>query len=296
MEESKGISLDRHCGINSQGRISSQKFERHFVSHGHTDHLPTAMTGKQLLCSDVTLKMLQHRVKRKNPVTLFQDDSFEMIPSGHTLGSKMLHLKEHCILYTGDMNPEKSYCGEAKYVRCKTLIIESTFGNPRYVFPKRTEVLKEIVDFVKGQEQVMFDVYPFGKAQELCYLFDKHKIPFWIGDSVQKIHETLNLGFRYETNDASVVIGTGDEMNGLMAGCSGWAVDAGFAQRFRFDHSFVLSNHADFPHLLSFVKKCKPETVLTFHGFAEGFAAELRKEGFNAYPLSNSERQLFHYF
>ena len=56
------------------------------------------------------------------------------------------------------------------------------------------------------------------------------------------------------------------------------------------DAAFPLSDHADYPGLIEFVKRVAPKRVFTLHGFAADFARTLREEGFDAQSLSEEEQ------
>jgi Cft2 family RNA processing exonuclease len=63
--------------------------------------------------------------------------------------------------------------------------------------------------------------------------------------------------------------------------------------RFRYgtDAAFALSDHADYPDLIRYVELVRPQRVLTLHGYAAAFAADLRARGIEAWAL-NEENQL----
>jgi DNA ligase 1 len=56
--------------------------------------------------------------------------------------------------------------------------------------------------------------------------------------------------------------------------------------RWRCDAAFPLSDHADYNDLLRHVELVSPERVLTLHGFASEFAADLRSRGIEAWALT----------
>src|SRR3954470_6268475 len=72
---------------------------------------------------------------------------------------------------------------------------------------------------------------------------------------------------------------------------TGWALDPGAKFRYGCDAAFPLTDHADYPDLVRYVELVKPKLVLTLHGFASAFAADLRERGFEAWALSQ-ENQL----
>jgi len=78
-------------------RISSKGIN--FVSHAHADHLPSNTNGT-ILSSNETNEIANLRgVKMENFVNSMND--FELVNSGHILGSKGLLFDE--VFYTGDI-------------------------------------------------------------------------------------------------------------------------------------------------------------------------------------------------
>jgi putative mRNA 3-end processing factor len=71
----------------------------------------------------------------------------------------------------------------------------------------------------------------------------------------------------------------------LSIGFSGWAVKPHYKFALGLDYCLPLSDHCDYTDLMTVIKKCNPEKIYTFHGFAENFAEDLRILGFDANPL-----------
>ena len=77
---------------------------------------------------------------------------------------------------------------------------------------------------------------------------------------------------------------------------SGWAIDSGYKARLGVDEAFPFSDHADFNDLMSFVKACEPEMVITHHGFADSLAYEIKARlGIEARPLLKGQRSLLEF-
>ena len=100
---------------------------------------------------------------------------------GHMLGSNMFMLNMgKKVLYTGDFCPQDRLDIEgARPQKCDVLIIESTYGNPRYRFPDRNDMIGIIRDWVedtmgRGYSAVM-QAYPLGKSQELISMLKDYK-------------------------------------------------------------------------------------------------------------------------
>ena len=56
------------------------------------------------------------------------------------------------------------------------------------------------------------------------------------------------------------------------------------------DVAFPLSDHADYDELLRYVELVQPKRVLTVHGFAAEFAADLRRRGIEAWALAEDNQ------
>jgi putative mRNA 3-end processing factor len=63
---------------------------------------------------------------------------------------------------------------------------------------------------------------------------------------------------------------------------SGWMRVRGTRRRKAVDRGFVLSDHADWPGLLTAVRESRAEHVLATHGFASVLARHLREEGLDS--------------
>jgi predicted metal-dependent RNase len=99
-------------------------------------------------------------------------------PSGHLLGSSLVHLHVgeglHNILYTGDLKFGPSRLFEAAYTdfsRAETIIIESTYGASKDNLPPRRdaeEKLMQMIDAtVKQGGKVLIPSFAVGRGQEI---------------------------------------------------------------------------------------------------------------------------------
>jgi DNA ligase-1 len=64
---------------------------------------------------------------------------------------------------------------------------------------------------------------------------------------------------------------------------TGWALQPGSLYRYRVDEVIPMSDHADHAGLHECVTRVRPKRVLTVHGYAKEFAAELRAKGIDAW-------------
>ena len=70
-----------------------------------------------------------------------------------------------------------------------------------------------------------------------------------------------------------------------VAMASGWMMLRGVRRRRGFDRGFVVSDHADFPGLLTAIEATGARRVLATHGFADQLARLLRDRGLDAAVL-----------
>ena len=155
--------------------------QRSFVSHAHYDHLAE---HKEFICTPATARLVRARMRGRRvehklafgqTEQLTPDCTITLHPAGHMLGSAQClieHAQHGTLLYTGDFNPRGSRTAEpCATPRADTLVMETTFGKPHYVFPPAEKVLADIIAFCRatladGATPVLY-AYTLGKSQEL---------------------------------------------------------------------------------------------------------------------------------
>jgi DNA ligase 1 len=291
-----------------------------FVSHAHSDHIaPHA----EIIVSERTARLMQARLpgKRNEHVVAFGERrtihglDLMLLPAGHIFGSAQFFLetKNGSLLYTGDFKLRQGRSAEStEWRHAETLIMETTYGLPRYRLPPTDEVIGQIVAFCRdaiesGAVPVLLG-YSLGKAQEiLCSLAGAGLTPMLHGSVHQmtRVYEQFGQSFcAYERYHADEVAGkvlicppSANRSRMLerirdkrVAMITGWAVDPNAIYRYQVDAAFPLSDHADYTDLLRYVELVQPKRVLTLHGFAAEFARDLRDRGVEAWALSEQNQ------
>ena len=288
-----------------------------FVSHAHSDH-----TGRheKTIASPTTLRLMQARMGdwAGEKIALpfgeardFENFRLRLLPAGHVLGSAQAFVDtEHgTLLYTGDFKLRQGVSAEtAAHCQAETLVMETTYGLPRYVFPPFEEVMAQILKFcIESLEENSVPVllgYSLGKAQEILACLCGAGLPVMLHNTISKlvpIYRDEGIAFPEfsEWNPAEaanhVVIcpptAAGSRAMAAVkkrrvAAITGWALDPGAIHRMRCDAAFPLSDHAGYDDLLRHVENVNPRRVLTLHGFALEFAADLRSRGIEAWALT----------
>jgi DNA ligase 1 len=295
-----------------------------FVSHAHSDHIAP---HEEMIVSERTSRLMQARLpgERREHVLPFGEPTevrglrVTLLPAGHIFGSAQFFLETNrgSLLYTGDFKLRRGKSAEAaEWKPAETLIMETTYGLPRYRLPPTELVVQQIVAFCReaieeGATPVLLG-YSLGKAQEiLCSLDEADLRPMLHGSvyRMTRIYEQFGQAFcSYERYDPAAVAGkvlicppsvNRSRMierikNKRVAMISGWAVEANAIYRYQVDAAFPLSDHADYTDLLRYVELVEPKRVLTLHGFAAEFARDLRDRGIEAWPLSASSQMELH--
>jgi len=287
-----------------------------FVSHAHSDHLAR---HRRIITSKATQRLMGARLPGEReeivlpydvPYALDAETELRLHPAGHIFGSAMLQLIRNgeSFLYTGDFKMRPGLSAErGKPPRADVVVMETTFGLPRYVFPPTEKVLADIVHFCRtalaeGEVPVLLG-YSLGKSQELIAGLAGANLPIMLHPQTQKmtrIYEELGMQFPAcepftltETAGHVVICPPQANRSGWLgritprrvAAISGWAMDPGAIYRYQCDAVFPLSDHADYQDLLWFVEVVQPKQVFTVHGFVEEFACTLRRLGVEAWAL-----------
>lgn len=296
--------------------------ERSFVSHAHFDHLAR---HKEIICSDGTARLMRARMPapRREHVLPFghtepltEDTTVTLHPAGHILGSAQIlleHPERGRLLYTGDFKLRPGLAAEP----CATppadvLVMETTYGLPRYVMPPAADVWRDILLFCRrtiadGETPVLFG-YSLGRSQEILGGLAGAGLPVMLHRQAMRltrIYEECGITFPAHREFAAaearghVVIAPPHAPGSAFlasipkprtAMITGWALDPGARFRYRCDAVFPLSDHADFADLLRFVERVNPKKVLTLHGFADDFARTLRARGVEAWAIGRDNQ------
>jgi DNA ligase-1 len=297
---------------------------RAFVSHAHADHFARHET---VICSETTGLLLQRRFNLARSRLQTSDfhvpvvrDGFRLrlLAAGHIPGSAMLHITRiddnESLLYTGDFKVRRSRAAEpVNFLAADSLIIETTFGLPCFEFPNQMEVEGEIIRFVQdafadGVTPVLL-AYSLGKAQEALALLAEHAVPVLLHPAaaamtracreagVRGLPEPLEFDGHAPPGHALIAPPNSVRtkfLRGLKskrtAMLTGWALQPGARFRYKVDSLIPLSDHADHPGLMECIQRVRPQRILTVHGYAHEFAAELRARQLDAWCASGGDQ------
>ncbi len=295
------------------------------VSHAHTDHWAR---HQSLNGTAATLELIRLRWPGASGDVLELETPYEfdgyritLYPAGHCLGAAqvLIELKGtgERIVYTGDFNLASNVTTDhAPIIPCDTLIMDATYGHPRYRFPSQDELLSDLrkeLDACLDEGAVpMVSTNATGKAQEILKLLLDSGYRIFVSDQVLRgvqVYEAFGVDFgegykRYggEELEGAVLLVSGGRQDQIdtkgrpqriqRIHLTGWAIDAWRRGWWGDGVALPFSGHADFDDLVRYAVQSSPSRIFTFCGFPH-LAAELRSRGFDAWHLKNRKPPLF---
>lgn len=242
-----------------------------------------------------------------------------LFPAGHMLGSAQVRLEKagRVAVVSGDykLGPDPT-CQSWEPVACQLFVTESTFGLPIYRWGDQAELFGEINQWLRDSSEqgkccVLYG-YSIGKSQRLLAGLDSSIGPIVTHGAVERgvavyrhsgVHlpPTIyagNLPAKHGFAGSMVIAppsahGTSwlrrfGSISTAMA--SGWMSVRGTRRRRGFDRGFALSDHVDWPSLLTAIRQCRAETVWVTHGYTKQVAAYLNEHNVAAFAIDSYRR------
>ncbi len=289
---------------------------RAVITHAHSDH---ARIGHgNYLAAAPAEGVLRVRLGEVNLQTLPYGESIDhhgvklsLHPAGHVLGSAQVRLEHGGQVWvaSGDYKvaPDAT-CDPFEPVKCDVFITESTFGLPIYRWCPDEELFADINGWWqrnadKGLASVL-TCYSFGKAQRILSGVDASIGSIVVHGAVEPLNRAYRAaGVRLPpTRLVTEVTDKADLRKALVicppsaaaspwvrrfgeastAFASGWMQLRGARRRGGYDRGFVLSDHADWPGLMSAIGATGAQRVIVTHGSIPVMVRYLAEQGLQA--------------
>lgn len=290
------------------------------VTHAHSDH---AYRGHgRYLVTKQGEKLARLRLDPEAKIatqeygktTTIDGVKLSFHPAGHILGSAQVRIeyKGEVWVVSGDykLTPDPT-CAPFEPIKCHHFITEATFGLPIYRWPPPEQIFDEINSWwrrniEKGKASVIF-AYALGKAQRVMSGVDSSLGKIFTHGSVERLTDayresgvelppTIYAGSVTNKKEfaGSLIIAPpsaqastwlrrfGTQSTGF---ASGWMMVRGARRQRAVDRGFIVSDHADWPELLTAIKSTEAETVYVTHGFAREIVRYLKEIGVKAVPV-----------
>lgn len=291
------------------------------ITHAHADH--ARVGSSRYLTTTQGRHVLQTRMgptARIETVDYGQTLSrngvtISLHPAGHVLGSAQIRVEHRGEVWvvTGDykVTPDQT-CQPFEPVRCHTLISECTFGLPIYRWQPQEDVFAEINAWWRqnrdGGRVSLVCAYSLGKAQRVLAGVEAGIAPIYCHGAVERVNadyretgvslpktEYAGRGTPQRDWQGALIVAPPSAVgtpwmrkfkNPATAFASGWMRIRGTRRRRAVDRGFVLSDHADWPGLLSAIKASEAERVLLTHGPTGPMVRWLQEAGYQAETLA----------
>jgi putative mRNA 3-end processing factor len=302
-----------------------QPVARAVITHGHADHVLagcgaylTTETGALVLKERLGADAKVEACKYADPLAM-NDVRVSLHPAGHMLGSAQVRIESNGNVWvvSGDYKMEADgTCDPFEPVRCNVFITEATYALPIYHWPLQHVIFEEIHEWwrrnqASGVTSVLF-AYAVGKAQRLLFGLDPSIGPILVHGGVARyssVYEAAGVRLapahhaepeRVKSTHGRALIIAPPSTAGSpwlrkfapysTAFASGWMRIQGIRRRKVLDRGFVLSDHADWPGLLSAIEATRAETVGAHHGYAAPLARWLQERGKEAFILPSPHK------
>jgi putative mRNA 3-end processing factor len=293
---------------------------RAVVTHAHGDHL--AYGCRAYLVEASGERLFHQRLGQGANVQVLKSGQMIQVgevrlslhPAGHILGSSQVRIEANGEVWavSGDYKLHHDpTCTAFEPVRCHTFITEATFAMPIYRWPDPSLVFEQINGWWqenqrRGKASVLF-AYALGKAQRVLASVDASIGPIVTHGQVETINELYRQsGVNLPPTQAAIEAKRVDFSQALViapisakntvwtrrfgeqssAFVSGWMRVRGQRRRRAVDRGFVMSDHADWPGLLSAIEQTGAEQVWVTHGYSSILARWLNEHGTQAKPIA----------
>jgi putative mRNA 3-end processing factor len=290
------------------------------TTHAHSDH--ARWGSAQYLTSQDGAAVLQARMGAEARIETLAYEAeithngvrISLHPAGHILGSSQVRVEHRGEVWvvSGDYKLEADRtCAAFEPVRCHTFITESTFGLPIYRWQPQAAIADEINRWWRSnQEQGLSSVifaYSLGKAQRVLAALQPDTGPIYCHGAVQRLNTLYREGgvelppthYAAEAEKGTdwsraCVLAPPSAAGSTWlrrfnpvstAFASGWMRIRGARRRRSLDRGFVLSDHADWPGLLSAIDATGAECVMVTHGYRAPLVRWLEEHGKQARAL-----------
>jgi putative mRNA 3-end processing factor len=297
--------------------------DRAVITHAHGDHARAG--SRRYLASREGERVLRTRLGADASIESIEFGEPRVIdsvrvalhPAGHILGSAQVRLEHRGEVWvvSGDYKTEPDpTCSPFEPVRCHTFITESTFGLPIYRWSAQEQTFSDMRAWWRdnaeeGRASLVY-AYALGKAQRvLAGMLGAEIGPVYTHGAVERLtadYRASGVALHETTPVAALAKGTSYAGSLIVAPpsaagspwlrrfgdtstafASGWMQVRGARRRRSLDRGFVLSDHVDWPALMSAIDATGAQSVWVTHGYREQVVRYLTERGIAARSIAS---------
>lgn len=298
-----------------------QPVDRAVITHGHSDH--ARLGHAHVLATAETIEVMKVRLGEASAGT-FQalepgesirigDVTVTLRPAGHILGSAQVVIEHGArrAVVSGDYKrtPDPT-CAPFELVQCDLFVTEATFGLPVFRHEKaESEVAKLLASVRRFPERThLVGVYGLGKCQRVINIlrqagYDK---PIWLHGALKSMCD-LYAQLGQDLGDLRLVADAPDKLPGeivlsppsaardvwsrrltepVVAFASGWMRVRGRARQRGVELPLIISDHCDWPELLTTIRETGAGTIWVTHGREDALVHQLGLMGLEGQALA----------
>ena len=288
--------------------------ERAVVTHGHADH---ARPGhSHVLATPETVRVMQVRLG-EDAAGRFQALGYgetirigavdvSLAPAGHVTGSAQVvvtHGGKRAVVSGDYKRTPDPTCAPFEVVQCDVFVTEATFGLPVFRHePDQREIARLLDSLDHAAERAhLIGVYGLGKCQRLIALLRRagYDKPIWLHGALVtmcELYEDLGIGLgdlrQVSEADSSlageIVLCPPSALNDrwsrrmadpLVVLASGWMRVRARARQRGVELPLVISDHADWPQLITTIAETQAGEIWVTHGREEALVHQLELMG-----------------
>jgi putative mRNA 3-end processing factor len=241
------------------------------------------------------------------------DTAVSFHPAGHIRGSSQVRIESggQVWVVSGDYKlAADPTCKPFDPVRCHGFVTEATFALPIYRWRLADQIFNDMNDWWRqnssdGKASILY-CYALGKAQRVLAGIDASLGPIFTHGAVESLTQLYRAqGVNLPPTQHAIAASKRDFAGSLIlappsasgspwirrfgefsrALASGWMQIRGTRRRKAVDRGFALSDHADWPGLLSAIRATSAETIWVTHGQSEPLARLLAEQGLDAHVV-----------
>jgi putative mRNA 3-end processing factor len=288
--------------------------DRAIITHAHSDH---ARSGhRAVLATAETIAVMKVRmgegcaasfqtIAYRDPLTL-GDVTVELVPAGHILGAAQVVLTyggQRAVISGDYKRADDPTCAPFELVPCDLFITEATFGLPVFRHePVASEIAKLLASHARFPERThLIGVYSLGKCQRLIAELRRagYDRPVYLHGAMQAVTR-LYLELGQPLGDVRPMADAPASLAGEIVLCppsalndrwsrrmadpvttcaSGWMRVRGRARQRNVELPLVISDHCDWPELLTTIEETSAGEIWVTHGREDALVHQITKMG-----------------